>query len=674
MRCQPCVGALEARTLLSNVVTVTNNNDSGTGSLRDAINNAVSGEVINFAPSAYGTITLTNGPLFVNMINLTIQGPGANKLTVSGGGTTTDFVLFSVLPPTNPPPPTFVPNSVGISGLTIANGDSDSNGFGAGGGILSFDALTVTGSVFQNDQAPNGIGGAIYNGGGDNSALTAVNDVFTGNISGSATTSNAFSMGGAIFNGGTTTIQASTFINNEAIGPNALGGAIHTTFGATLTISGSTFRNNQALGTMLGEGGAIFGDPGFVNVYSSGFWNNVAEGDTEFGTDAGGAIVTTALDYTNIGTIGPNQVTEPIIDCVFSGNVALGAPGSGASVMGGAILNYDGILDVAGSTFIGNQAVGGSTTSFGATSGGGAIQTFGAVADLTSDSFLNNLAEGGSSPLGASFAGGGAVNLFLGNQLAPNPISTISSCTFAQNAAVGGAGGGSGAFTFGGAVVLEASPAAINGSKFLANQVIGGAGAAGAAGAEADGGAIWAAGSTLTMQGDAIVGNRATGGAGGDNPGGTGGNGGIANGGGILGIGGESISISDTNITSNSATGGTGGQGSAAGVGGNGQGGGIAVEFASTLTLTSSFVVANVAAGSAGGGDGDGGGIYTTGTATLAGTLVTLNQAEGGSGGGQGVGGGLYIGAGSMTLTGKTAVVQNLATTSNNNIFGTYST
>src|SRR5262249_27917500 len=158
----------------------------------------------------------------------------------------------------------------------------------AGGGILSFDALTVTNSVFQNDQSPNGIGGAIYSGCCGNQSLNVTNDVFKGNIAGSATTLSTFSMGGAIFNAtGTATIQSSTFINNEAIGPNALGGAIHNSFGATLTISGSTFRNNQAIGSFLGEGGAIFGDPGLVSVDSSQFWNNVAEGDSEFQTDAG---------------------------------------------------------------------------------------------------------------------------------------------------------------------------------------------------------------------------------------------------------------------------------------------------------------------------------------------------------------------------------------------------
>ena len=51
-RFRPRLDALEARTMLSNVVTVTNDHDSGTGSLRAAINSATSGEIIEFAKSA----------------------------------------------------------------------------------------------------------------------------------------------------------------------------------------------------------------------------------------------------------------------------------------------------------------------------------------------------------------------------------------------------------------------------------------------------------------------------------------------------------------------------------------------------------------------------------------------------------------------------------------------
>ena len=65
---------------------VHNNNDNGAGSLRQAIvsNNATAGgNTILFSNVVTGTITLTGGELFINK-NLTILGPGAKVLAVSG--------------------------------------------------------------------------------------------------------------------------------------------------------------------------------------------------------------------------------------------------------------------------------------------------------------------------------------------------------------------------------------------------------------------------------------------------------------------------------------------------------------------------------------------------------------------------------------------------------------
>ena len=84
-RVQLRLEALENRCVPS-TLTVLNINDSGAGSLRADIAAAHSGDTIAFAPSLVGqTITLTSGELLVNK-NLTITGPGAGKLTVSGGG------------------------------------------------------------------------------------------------------------------------------------------------------------------------------------------------------------------------------------------------------------------------------------------------------------------------------------------------------------------------------------------------------------------------------------------------------------------------------------------------------------------------------------------------------------------------------------------------------------
>src|SRR5690349_20387724 len=67
-------------------LTVTNTNDSGPGSLRQAIADAQSGDTITFASGLHGqTISLTSGQLAISR-DLTINGPGAGQLAISAGG------------------------------------------------------------------------------------------------------------------------------------------------------------------------------------------------------------------------------------------------------------------------------------------------------------------------------------------------------------------------------------------------------------------------------------------------------------------------------------------------------------------------------------------------------------------------------------------------------------
>lgn len=198
---------LENRALLS-TLTVTNDNDSGTGSLRYELGLAQAGSTIDFAPSAYGTIALTSGPLSIGM-SVNIQGPGASKVTVDGGGKSSDFLIAQGV-------------EASISGLTITGGYvATPNTFGG--------VLAISGSTFAGNQANAGaagglgIGGAILNQGG--SVLSLADSLVMNNSAiGGAASSNdpygGFGAGGGLVNqfGTTATVTDSTFLGNRAIG------------------------------------------------------------------------------------------------------------------------------------------------------------------------------------------------------------------------------------------------------------------------------------------------------------------------------------------------------------------------------------------------------------------------------------------------------------------------
>ncbi len=139
-------------------ITVTNGNDSGAGSLREAIIAASPGDTINFAPSVT-TVTLTSGELVIDK-NLTITGPGANRLTITAKYN--DFVYFRI----------FNINSstvtVSISGMTISNAFLGL--YESGAGILSAGVLTVTDCTISGNVAGDPLGGGgVLN---DNGTMT----------------------------------------------------------------------------------------------------------------------------------------------------------------------------------------------------------------------------------------------------------------------------------------------------------------------------------------------------------------------------------------------------------------------------------------------------------------------------------------------------------------------
>jgi hypothetical protein len=268
-RFRPRLEVLEDRTVPT-TLTVTNNLDSGPGSLRDDIAHAKNGDTINFAPSLDGqTITLTSGELIVNK-SVTIQGPGADQLTISGDNLSR---VFEVTPHV----------TVELSGLTITGGNGmvggpGHTGFDAyGGAIFDFGNLTVSDCTITGNSAVFG-GGGIAVGAwspGLNVATLTVNDCI---ISG-----NSAQIGGGIYNGGTTTVSGGIMSGNSATGAAGEGGAICSGLGA-LTVSGCMITGNSA--TL--SGGGFFIAQGTATVSTSYFCGNMPDNIVGSYTDGGG--------------------------------------------------------------------------------------------------------------------------------------------------------------------------------------------------------------------------------------------------------------------------------------------------------------------------------------------------------------------------------------------------
>jgi len=81
--------------VFGSTITVTNTNDSGPGSLRNAIATAADGDTIDFSLPYPATITVGT-PLAIESSTsktLTINGPGASLLAISGGNAVSVFVV-----------------------------------------------------------------------------------------------------------------------------------------------------------------------------------------------------------------------------------------------------------------------------------------------------------------------------------------------------------------------------------------------------------------------------------------------------------------------------------------------------------------------------------------------------------------------------------------------------
>ena len=247
---------------------------------------------------ATGTILITK--------NLTIAGPGAGVLAVSGDNTVGLFYVYSGV-------------TASISGLTLedaseaSGGAIDNNGTltvsnstvsgnqasANGGGIYNTGSLTISNSNLSAN-GTGGDGGAIYSGG--SGSLTIANSIVSDNsaagyaggidnesgslaVSNDTISGNTSPYGAGITNAGASAlVTGSTFSGKSTPSPYGFGGGIYT-YGTMMTISNSTFVANAT----AEEGGGVYADGGSTSISNSTFVSNSAassEGGGVWGSTA----------------------------------------------------------------------------------------------------------------------------------------------------------------------------------------------------------------------------------------------------------------------------------------------------------------------------------------------------------------------------------------------------
>lgn len=219
-------------------LVVNNLNDSGVGSLRDTINIASNNDVLKFLlGSNPSTITLTSGVLAIAK-NLTINGPGANLLTISSNNHLPVLDINAA--------------DVTFSGLAIAgniNAYNSSN--------LTFTNSTISGDNLNIDGNLTLINSTI------NSEILAINGGLTGINDSNVTALSSITIGGNLTSSsGSLTISTGRLDINGGINNSEAAGSI------TVTASDDVFVTQVPEPRAIAAGNINSGSAGNITINS----------------------------------------------------------------------------------------------------------------------------------------------------------------------------------------------------------------------------------------------------------------------------------------------------------------------------------------------------------------------------------------------------------------------
>jgi hypothetical protein len=362
--CLAALLAAPAAPVFASTITVTNCADAGTGSLRDAVALAISGDTIDFDASlGCSTITLTSGAITIGVETLEIHGPGRNALSIDGGYA--DRVIA---------------HQAGASGALTISGFAMHHGFTGGNGGCLFAEGSVNLDDVELSECSAGLSKSISAPLGDSAirggALFVAGDAtlidsFIGDskVDGSA----GYAYGAGLFAGGTATLISTTISGNFATSNTGAtyGGGVavgnrDAHVQGVLTVSSSRIQNNSATShcgycPVRGGGVFVYGNSTFEASTVSG---NSAFSDAHYGAGGGlyfksrygGAPVTATLTGTDLGSNSSDN-NGGAIGAAGDLSITRGTISGNSGQSGGAIVQLAGSLTLTDSLLTGNIAL-----------------------------------------------------------------------------------------------------------------------------------------------------------------------------------------------------------------------------------------------------------------------------------------------------------------------------
>ena len=347
------IGATEGTGSLAPIIvnSLLDNENDGCGvgicTLREAINDANNTSVadtINFQPGLTGTIYLTGGQLIASS-DMTINGPGARDLTISGNNSSRVLLVAT--------PISGGDITVSINNLTFQDGFAQpvligSTVIGDGGGILNGALLGVLSgtSTLNLSRVKIDRNRATTLGGGVATRLNAVTNIYRSLISNNTSNATLPVLGGDVGGGGVSNVGSNTLILNSTITNNnsfAAGGGILNAAG-TLTLANDTISHNRS--TLAGGGvvsvvGVIPAVLGVANVRNTIIANN------------NDLLATNILGRDVVGVLGSfNSLGNNLIGSNFGAEANFAA-----SVFVGLNPQPNAQLDIVGNVTVGNQVI-----------------------------------------------------------------------------------------------------------------------------------------------------------------------------------------------------------------------------------------------------------------------------------------------------------------------------